>query len=80
MARFNDNNFTVNAESSCADKTFTIDQFWSLLVDGSIQFLQLLTVDIRINRLNSWKQLKIYHTLPIPNLQHNLHLVNISLC
>jgi len=60
--------------------TFTIDQFWPFLVDGCIQFVQLLTVNIRSNRLVPWKQLKIYHTLPIPpNRQHNLFLVDISL-
>ena len=31
--------------------TFTIEQLWSLLVIGCIQFVQLLTVDIRFNRL-----------------------------
>ena len=46
--------------------TFTIDQFCSLLIEDCIQFVQLLTVDIRINRLVAWKQLKIYHTRCYP--------------
>ena len=33
-----------------------------------LQFFQLTTVDIRINRLVPWKKLKKYHTFPIqPN-------------
>ena len=57
----------------------TIHQFWPVFFDRCVQFVQLTTVDIRNNRLVSWKQLKKYHTLPIPpNRQHNLFLMQFS--
>ena len=41
--------------------------------------VQLTTVDIRIDRLIPWKQLKKYHTFTIPpNRQHNLFLMQFS--
>ena len=59
--------------------TFTIDQFWPFFFDRCIQFVQLTKVDIRINRLVPWTQLKKYHTFPIPsNRQHNLFLMQFS--
>ena len=59
--------------------TFMIDQFWPFFFDLCIKFVQLTTVDIRINRLVLWKQLKKYHTFPIPpNRQHNLFLMQFS--
>ena len=45
--------------------TFTIDQFWPFFFDLYVQFVQLTTVDIRINRFVPKKQLKKY-TIPIP--------------
>ena len=59
--------------------TFTIDQFWPFFFDRCIQSIQLMTVDIQINRLVPWKQLQKYHTFPItPNRQHNLFLVQFT--
>ena len=53
--------------------TFTINQFWPFFFDRCVQFVQLTAADIRINRLFPWKQLKNYHTFPIPpNRQHNI--------
>ena len=46
--------------------TITIDQFWPFFFDRCVQFVQLTTVEIQINRLVPWKQLKKYHTFPIP--------------
>ena len=41
--------------------------------------VQLTTVDVRINRLVPWKQLKKYHTFPIlPTIQHNLFRMHFS--
>ena len=59
--------------------TSTIDQFWPFLIDRCVQFVKLTTVDIRIIRLVPWKQLKKYHTFPIPpNRQHNLFFMQFS--
>ena len=59
--------------------TFMIDQLWPFFFDRCVQFVQLTTVDIRINRLVPWKQLKKYYTFPIqPNRQHNLFLMQFS--
>ena len=59
--------------------TFTIDQFWPFFFDRCVQFVQLTTVDIRINRLVPWKKLKKDQTFPIPpNKQHNLFLMQFS--
>ena len=46
--------------------TFTIDQLWPFFFDRCVQFVHLTTVDIRINRLVLWNQLRKYHTFPIP--------------
>ena len=52
---------------------------WPFFFDRCIQFVQLTTVDIRINRFVPWKQIKKYHTFPIPpNRQHNLLLMQFS--
>ena len=59
--------------------TFTIDQFSPFFFYRCVQFVQLTTVDIRINRLVPWKQLKKYHTFPIPpNRQNNAFLMRFS--
>ena len=51
--------------------TFTINQFWPFFFDRCVQFVQLTTVDIWINCLVTWKQLRKYHTFQIPpNRQH----------
>ena len=59
--------------------TFTIHQFWLFFFDRCVQFVQLTTVDIRINCLVPWKLLKKEHTFPIPtNRRHNLFLMQFS--
>ena len=54
-------------------------QFWPFFFHRCVQFVQLTTVDIRINRFVPWKQLKKYHTFPIPpNRRHNLFLMQFN--
>ena len=68
-----------HSRSSAKIERFTIDRFWTFFFDCCVQFVQLTTVDILINRMVSWKQLKKYHTFPIlPNRQHNLFLMQCS--
>ena len=50
---------------------FTICQFWPRFLDFFVQFHWLATVDIQIDSLVPWKQLKINNTFEIPpNTQH----------
>ena len=59
--------------------TFTNDQFWPFFFDLCVQFVQLTTVGIRINRLVHWKRFKKYYAFPIPpNRQHNLFSMQFS--
>ena len=61
------------------DDAFTSCQFWPLFLDFFVQFHQLATVDIRIDILGPWKQLKINNTPEIPpNTQRNLLLMNLT--
>ena len=58
--------------------TFTIDQFWPFFFDRSVQMVQLRKVDIQINLLVPWKQLKKYDTFPIPQDSIIFFLCNLA--
>ena len=55
-----------------------VDQFWVFFFNFFLQFIQLLTVDIRINISTGWKELRVENFLPIPpNRKHSLLLIKV---
>ena len=53
-----------------------VDQFCGLFFNFFLQFVQLLTADIRINISTGWKELRVENFLPIPpNRKHSLLLM-----
>ena len=58
---------------------YTIDQFWPLFFDDCVQFVQLTTVNIRIDRFVPWKQLKKYHKISsMRKIESNLKFYRTS--
>ena len=56
-----------------------LTSFWLFFFACCLQFVPLTTLNIRINRLVPWKQLKKYHTFPIPPIRHHsLVLMQLS--
>jgi len=56
------------------DNSASVDRSWSLLHECCLQAVQLLAVQVRIERLSIGEQLIVDDSLPIPpNTQKNFH-------
>lgn len=57
---------------------FVTGEFSSFFLDFFVQWRYMMTIDIQVNSVISWKQLKVvYIVLTFPYRKHHLLLVNI---